>query len=295
MKNNNISLSFEVFPVASKENLVKLSETCAILNNKYTPKFISVTFGAAGSAQLKTLAVVKQLVLQDIPTTPHISCVNMTRQGLQELLDIYIKLEVKRLLVIRGDLVPNSKNSFPEFQYASQLIKCIRELTGNHFHITVAAYPEFHPQALSSETDLTYLKYKQELGANDAITQFFFNSDAYFRFRESCLKLGITIPIIPGIMPIQDYARLVRISNTCGTEIPLWLRKRLDSLDGDVFSIKSLGVELISILCERLLLDEAPGLHFYTLNSVNPTALIYNNLFADREYIDFFNILNYAL
>ncbi len=289
MKNDNdISISFEVFPPNTSQGLQKLHETCKKLKT-LDPTFISVTFGAAGSSQLKTVRLVKQLMKESIPTTPHISCVGMTKIRLQKLLDGYIQCGVKQLIVIRGDIVVGSGMS--DYHYAADLISSIRQLTGDHFHITVAAYPEFHPQAITSGMDLIHFKRKVDAGANSAITQFFFNSDAYARFRENCHKAGVSIPIIPGIMPIQDYAKLIRFSGACGAEIPLWLRKQLDSFSGDYFSIKSLGVELITKLCERLLLDGAEGLHFYTLNQMNPAVHICRNLFSDASRADFLNFI----
>ncbi len=289
MKNNsNISISFEVFPPNTQQGLQKLNETCQKLN-VLDPKFISVTFGAAGASQLKTVRLVKQLAKSAIPTTPHISCVGMTKIRLQKLLDQYMQFGVKNLIVIRGDFIAGSEVS--DFKYASDLVSEIRKLTHDYFHITVAAYPEFHPQSTTSEMDFIHFKHKVDAGADSAITQFFFNSDAYSRFRENCHKSGITIPIIPGIMPIQDYDKLVRFSGACGAEIPLWLRKQLESFSGDVFSIKSLGVELVTKLCERLLLEGAEGLHFYTLNQINPTMHIYRSLFSDTNSTDFLNFM----
>lgn len=285
---NTISISFEVFPPNTAQGLQKLSETCKKLH-VLDPKFISVTYGAAGASQLKTVRLVKQLTKHAIPTTPHISCVGMTKARLQELLDNYIECGVKNLIVIRGDFIDGSGVS--DFKYASDLVSHIRKLTHDHFHLTVAAYPEFHPQSATSEMDFIHFKHKVEAGADSAITQFFFNSDAYSRFRENCYKAGITIPIIPGIMPIQDYDKLVRFSGACGAEIPLWLRKQLDSFAGDMFSIKALGVELVTKLCERLLLDGAEGLHFYTLNQLNPTVHIYRSLFSDASCADFLNFM----
>lgn len=286
--NHDISISFEVFPPNTPLGLQKLQETCNKLK-VVNPNFISVTFGAAGASQLKTLRLIKNLTKQNIPTTPHISCVGMTKIRLQKILEDYIQWGVNNLIVIRGDFVPGSGVS--DFIYASDLVSYIRKLTGDHFHLTVAAYPEFHPQSKTSETDFIHFQQKVNAGANSAITQFFFNSDAYCRFRDNCHKAGMTIPIIPGIMPIQDYAKLVRFSGACGAEIPLWLRKQLDSFSGDVFSIKSLGVELVTKLCEKLLLEGAEGLHFYTLNQLNPTLHIYRSLFSDRSRTDFLNFM----
>lgn len=280
----DIAVSFEVFPANTLHGFRKLQQTCKELS-KLDPEFISVTFGAAGSSQVKTLRMVQQLVYSGIPTMPHISCVNMSKVHLEQLLLKYVSMGITRLLVIRGDFVNDSSPT--DFKYASDLIAHIRLLTGNHFHIAVAAYPEFHPQSANSDDDLLHFKNKVEAGADSAITQFFFNSDAYFRFRDSCQKIGITIPIIPGIMPILDYQRLLRISSTCGAEIPLWLRKRLEALSGDYFSTQSLGVEVVTKLCEGLLKEDVRKLHFYTLDQVSPVTQIYRNLFVDDRCTEF--------
>ncbi|MDF3054784.1 MAG: 5,10-methylenetetrahydrofolate reductase [Gammaproteobacteria bacterium] len=280
-----IALSFEIFPTTTPKALENLNETCVRLN-QFKPRFISVTFGASGAAQLKSLHVVEQLAQQAIPTTPHISCVNMTKDSLQQLLNAYRQYGIKNLLVVRGDIPGNGEGGFSDFKYASDLVAYIRQTTGDYFHITVAAYPEL---PTTREDDFMYLKHKIDAGANEAITQFFFNSETYLRFRDACYARGITAPIIPGIMPIQDYPRLLRIACACGAQIPLWLRKRLESLNGDVFSIRLLGLDLIRKLCEQLLLSGAPGLHFYTLNQANTASHIYSNLFADDKREDFFN------
>lgn len=285
-RGGDIAVSFEIFPANTLQGFRKLNQTCKELN-KLEPDFISVTFGAAGSSQVKTLRMVRYLANSGISTMPHISCVNMTKIRLEQLLQKYIAVGIKRLLVVRGDFVGETTNSITDFNYASDLITYIRLLTGNHFHIAVAAYPELHPASANSDDDLLHFKNKIEAGANSAITQFFFNSDAYFHFRENCEKIGIKVPIIPGIMPILNYERLLRISNACGAEIPLWLRRRLESFSGDFIAIKSLGVDVITKLCERLLLEDVPGLHFYTLDQVNPVTQIYRNLFVDDSCTEF--------
>lgn len=274
---NGLSISFEVFPANTPEGMQKLHQTCAKLNT-LKPNFISVTYGAAGASQLKTLDLVNELSIQKIPVTPHLSCVGMTKERLQKLLDKYRQSGINKLIVIRGDCV--EENTLPEIHYASELVQTIRQQTGNHFDIYVAAYPEFHPQSLNTRSDLIYFKEKIEAGANCAITQFFFNNDAYSQLRENCHKLGITVPIIPGIMPIYDYDKLQRFAKACDAEIPLWLRKQLDSCSGNVSSIRALGIEWVTKLCERLLSDGAEGFHFYTLNQLDPALNIYNNLFG---------------
>ncbi len=274
----NLSISFEVFPANTLAGFQKLGETCQHFN-KLKPNFISVTFGAAGAAQTKTFRTVRQLRYFDIPTSPHISCVNMTRLRLEKILFFYKKYGINRLVVIRGDHSA-SHSDRPEFCYAYDLIKAIRHMTGDYFHIVVAAYPEFHPQSVSSEEDLLYFKHKVDIGASSAITQFFFNDDAYLRFRDHCDKNGITIPIIPGIMPIYDYQKLLRIAGACGAEIPIWLRKRLEYLSNDPHGLQLFGMEVISNLCEKLLREGVPGLHFYTLNQLNWVAQIHEYLFV---------------
>lgn len=276
MNKKDLSISFEIFPANTLAGFRKLGETCHHLN-KLQPNYISVTFGAAGAAQTKTFRTVRQLRYFDIPVSPHISCVNMTSLRLEKILFFYKKYGINRLVVIRGDH-PVSHSDKPEFCYAHDLIKAIRQMTGEYFHITVAAYPEFHPQSISSEEDLLHFKNKVEIGASSAITQFFFNDDAYLRFRDHCYKKGITIPIIPGIMPIYDYQKLLRIAGACGAEIPIWLRKRMEYLSNDRHGLQLFGMEVISKLCETLLREGAPGLHFYTLNQLNPVVQIHQHL-----------------
>ncbi|MGB6976625.1 MAG: methylenetetrahydrofolate reductase [NAD(P)H] [Gammaproteobacteria bacterium] len=271
------SLSFEVFPPCSDIGVANLENTCQQLS-QFNPNFFSVTFGAGGSSQLKTKKVVHDLVANDIPVVPHISCINTSREDILLLLDEYIKKNIKRLVVIRGDAAKEANSTIQYFNYANELVEFIREKSGNYFHITVAAYPEFHPQAVSVSDDLENFRCKVNAGANSAITQFFFNVEAYFRFLECCDKLDIHIPIIPGIIPINNYQKLLQFSKTCGAEIPLWLRKRMDSLIHDVKSLHNFGVDIVSALCEKLIAGGAPGLHFYTLNQSEPTRLIVENL-----------------
>lgn len=274
----NISISFEIFPPNTPKGFQQIEETCTALHT-LDPDFFSVTFGAGGASQLKTQHMVGRLVQKNITTMPHISCIHMTHAHLKALLEKYRLWGINRLLVVRGDSADNPNNVTTDFKYASELIQHIRLLHGDYFHIVVAAYPEFHPQSKNSVEDLYHFKRKIEAGANSAITQFFFNSDAYFRFKESCAELGIHIPIVPGIMPIHDYEKLMRISQSCGAEIPLWLRKRLESCADDHFSIHALGRDLMITFCEKLLRDGADGLHFYTLNQIDPVKKICQNLF----------------
>ena len=272
---NNI-ISFEVFPPKTAEGLLLLNETCKALN-QFNPQYISVTFGAAGSSQLRTLEVVEQLVKHNIVTAPHISCIDMSKQRVLELLAKYTTLGIKRLVVIQGDITDNTPKSC-DFNYANELVAYIRQHTGNQFHLSVAAYPEFHPRAINPTMDLENFKRKVLSGASSAITQFFFNSDAYFRFLESCEKLGITIPIIPGIMPIHDYIKLTRFAASCDAELPLWFRKSIEQHTHDKAAMMALGIELVCQLRERLHNGGVNNFHFYALNHVEPTTTILKNL-----------------
>ena len=271
------SFSVEVFPPKTKKGLDDLNrarqELCQL-----KPKYFSVTFGAGGSMQQKTLDVVRQFVADGVAATPHISCVNMTSQRLRELLSEYKRLGIQQLLVIQGDLPNDATQKEIEFNYATELIVAIRNMTGNYFHIIVAAYPEFHPRATSPTMDIENFKRKIEAGANSAITQFFFNSDAYFRFLEACDKFSIRIPIIPGITPIMNYQKLMQFSSACGAEIPLWLHKHLKTYSNDPISLQEIGIEFVSKLCHGLLQNGVKEFHFYTLNRTEPTYSIIQNL-----------------
>ncbi len=271
------SFSVEVFPPKTKKGLDDLNrarqELCQL-----KPKYFSVTFGAGGSMQQKTLDVVRQFVADGVAATPHISCVNMTSQRLRELLSEYQRLGIQQLLVIQGDLPNDATQKEIEFNYATELIVAIRNMTGNYFHIIVAAYPEFHPRATSPTMDIENFKRKIEAGANSAITQFFFNSDAYFRFLEACDKFSIRIPIIPGITPIMNYQKLMQFSSACGAEIPLWLHKHLKTYSNDPISLQEIGIEFVSKLCHGLLQNGVKEFHFYTLNRTEPTYSIIQNL-----------------
>jgi methylenetetrahydrofolate reductase (NADPH) len=271
-----VPVSFEMFPPKNFGGFQKLEKTCHTLQVA-NPNFFSITFGAAGSSQEKTRVAVERLIKNNFATAPHISCVGMTPERLTLLLENYRFLGINRLVVVRGD--PGGDLPISEdFPFAAELISFIRKLTGNYFHIIAAAYPEFHPQASDSDADLLNLKRKTEAGANTAITQFFFNSDAYFRFRESCDKIKIAIPIIPGILPIYSYRKLLDISASCGAEIPLWLRKRLERFADDPASLTSLGIEIVTKLCESLTRGGAEAIHFYTLNQSTTVSKICFNL-----------------
>jgi methylenetetrahydrofolate reductase (NADPH) len=272
----NIPISFEFFPPQTPEGMEKLSNTrkqLALLR----PEYFSVTFGAGGSTRDRTLETVQQIHREGHNVAPHLSCVGSTRENIRSLLHTYKEMGVDRIVALRGDL-PSGMASTGEFQYANELVSFIRAETGDHFHIEVAAYPEFHPQAKSARDDLLNFKRKATAGADSAITQYFYNADAYFQFVEQCRLLGVTIPIIPGIMPIVKYSQLARFSETCGAEIPRWIRKTLESYGDDTESIQRFGLDIVTRLCEQLLAGGAPGLHFYTLNQSSQSLEICKRL-----------------
>lgn len=261
----NFNISFEFFPPKTPEGMKNLQHT-AIELTTVSPEFFSVTFGAGGSTRDGTLQTMQ--MLQDTTTTPvapHLACIGCTHTELTEILQNYKSLGVNRIVALRGDL-PSGMGQSGELKFASELVSLIRETTGDHFHIEVAAYPEVHPQARDANNDIEHFKSKIDAGANSAITQYFFNADAYFYFLYECEKQGITAPITPGIMPITQFAKLVRFSDMCGAEIPRWIRKRLEAYHDDQESIKAFGIEVIHDLCQDLIAGGAPGLHFYTLN-----------------------------
>ncbi len=241
------------------------------------PKFFSVTFGAGGSTQERTLETIRQIKAEGHNAAPHLSCVGSTRANIRSLLNTYKDMGIKRIVALRGDL-PSGMATTGEFQYANELVSFIRTETGDHFHIEVAAYPEFHPQAKSPRDDLLNFQRKMEAGANSAITQYFYSADGYFYFVDECRKLGITAPIVPGIMPIVKFTQLARFSDACGAEIPRWMRKKLESYGDDSAAVQAFGLDAVTQLCERLLAGGAPGLHFYTLNQAGPSMEIWKRL-----------------
>ncbi len=261
---NNKPISFEFFPPQTPEGTDKLKAVRQQLA-ALKPEFFSVTFGAGGSTQERTLEAIRQIHAEGHQAAPHISCVGSTREGIRTLLHTYRDMGIKRIVALRGDM-PSGMGSIGEFHYANELVSFIRAETGDHFHIEVAAYPEFHPQARSPRDDLDNFKRKMDAGANSAITQYFYNPDAYFRFVEDCEKLGVTAPIVPGIMPIGKFSQLARFSDACGAEIPRWIRKPLESFGDDSVAVREFGLHVVAELCEKLLAGGAPGLHFYTLN-----------------------------
>ena len=268
--------SFEFFPPKTSEGaekLVKVRNTLAELD----PKYFSVTFGAGGSTQQGTIDTVTSIKEAGFDAAPHLSCVGSTKDNVRDILKGYMDKGINRIVALRGDM-PSGTHDIGEFRFANELVEFIRAETNDHFHIEVAAYPEFHPQANSAADDLNNFKRKMDAGANSAITQYFFNPDAYFRFIDDCEDLGITAPIVPGIMPITNYVQLARFSDMCGSEIPRWIRKRLESYGDDKDSIKAFGEDVISEMCHQLLEAGAPGLHFYTMNMTRPTLAIWKNL-----------------
>jgi methylenetetrahydrofolate reductase (NADPH) len=268
--------SFEFFPPQTPEGVKKLSATrkqLALLK----PEFFSVTFGAGGSTQDRTLETIAQIKAEGYTAAPHLSCIGATRENISALLNNYKKMDIKRIVALRGDL-PSGMGSIGEFQYANELVSFIRAQTGDHFHIEVAAYPEFHPQAKSAHDDILNFKRKIAAGANSAITQYFYNADSYFYFMDECHRLGITIPIVPGIMPIVKFAQLARFSDACGAEIPRWMRRKMEGYGDDSAAIQAFGLDVVTRLCERLLAGGAPGLHFYTLNQAGPSTAIWQRL-----------------
>ena len=274
---DNIELSAEFFPPKTEEGAEKLRVVRSRLVQEMAPSFFSVTFGAGGSTQDGTMNTVKEIHDSGIAAAPHLSCVGSSRASVLELLKKYQTLGIKRIVALRGDL-PSGMGNYGEFNHANELVAFIRETTGDWFHIEVAAYPEFHPQASSAANDIEKFVNKIQAGANSAITQYFFNSDAYFQFLEDVASYDISVPIIPGIMPIVSSTQLIRFSDACGAEIPRWLRKRLESFGEDTASIKAYGTEVVTDLCHQLIAGGAPGLHFYTLNMAEPTISILHNL-----------------
>jgi methylenetetrahydrofolate reductase (NADPH) len=275
-------LSFEFFPTktdAGHEKLMGVARQLAA----YTPDFFSCTYGAGGSTRDRTLNTVLQLESEvNVPAAPHLSCVGDSKQDLRALLAQYKAAGIKRIVALRGDLPSGMGMSSGELRHANDLVEFIRAETGDHFHIEVAAYPEMHPQARNFEDDLINFARKANAGASSAITQYFFNADSYFYFVERVQKLGVNIPIVPGIMPITNYSKLARFSDACGAEIPRWVRKQLEAYGDDAKSIQAFGEEVITQMCERLLQGGAPGLHFYTLNQAEPSLAVWNNLKLSR-------------
>ena len=275
--------SFEFFPPRTPEAVGKLQMTQERLA-RFKPDFFSVTYGAGGSTRLRTFETVQDIRQKTgIDAAPHISCIGSMTSEIKDVLETYKAAGIKRTVALRGDHPSGIAGGYGQLRYASELVEFIRQETGDYFHIEVAAYPEFHPQAGSASKDLENFKRKVEAGANGAITQYFYNTDAYYRFIESCEKLRINIPIVPGIMPIINCTQLVRFSESCGAEIPRWILKRLQEFGDDRRAIREFGIDVGTRLCENLLAHGAPGLHMYTLNQADASEAIWNNLNLDER------------
>ena len=270
------TFSIEFFPPKTEEGKQALRNTRAELA-KLNPAYISVTYGAGGSTQQGTIETVLEIQKSGIEAAPHLTCVGSTKESVRDLLNFYVENSIKRIVALRGDM-PSGMREMGEFRHANELVEFIRNETGDHFHIEVAAYPEFHPQAKSAKADLENFKRKVEAGANSAITQYFYNADAYYRFVDDCEKMGLDTSIVPGIMPITNYTQLARFSDMSGAEIPRWIQKRLEAFGDDMESIRAFGLDVTSDLAKKLLEQGAPGLHFYCMNKSEPTVTMWKRL-----------------
>ena len=270
-------ISFEYFPPRTEEGKRKLLQETTPALNALNPEFFSVTYGAGGTTRDSTLGIVSAMREEGIDVAPHLSFGGDDGKAIGELVDTYVDRGIKRLVALRGDM-PSGMGGSSQLVYANELVAFIRERTGDHFEIEVAAYPEIHPEAKSYDSDIRYLKGKLDAGANSAITQYFFNVEAYFYFLDQCAAAGISKPVYAGIMPIINFANLARFSRNCGAEIPRWICQRVESYGDDQESIGKFGIEVVSQLCQTLLDSGAPGIHFYTMNHVEPTREIYRNL-----------------
>ena len=268
--------SFEFYPPKTPEGMAKLRGTVQQLG-QLRPQFFSVTYGAGGSTREGTLATVLQIRADGYAAAPHVSCIAQTSQSLREVIRQYKDHGIRHVVALRGDL-PSGLAAAGEFRYASELVRFIREETGDWFHIEVACYPEYHPQARKPHHDLAAFKAKIDAGANGAITQYFYNPDAYFHFVDQARALAIDVPIVPGIMPINNFSQLARFSDACGAEIPRWMRLKLESFGDDSASIKAFGMDVVTDLCDKLLSGGAPGLHIYTMNQAGPTCTLWQRL-----------------
>lgn len=272
----SIAYSFEFFPPKTAEGIANLRQARNELA-QFKPEFFSVTFGAGGSTRDRTMETVFEIQADGYDAAPHISCISSSKEEIRALLQAYQAKGIRRLVTLRGD-VPSGEVSAGDFKYANELVAFIRQETGDWFHIEVAAYPEFHPEAPTAAKDLENFKRKIDAGADSAITQYFYNTDAYFRFLEACQRRGIKAPIVPGVMPIYNFTQLSRFSNVCGAEIPRWLRLRLEAYGDDLPSLRAFGVDVVTELCIKLQTAGVDGMHFYTLNQANTIAKVINNL-----------------
>jgi len=270
------TFSFEFFPPQTPEGAEKLRVTRRQLA-QLKPTFFSVTFGAGGSTRDRTIGTVLEIQAEGHQAAPHVSCIASTRTAVRDMLQRYREAGIGRVVALRGDM-PSGMVEAGEFRFANDMVAFIRQEFGSVFHIEVAAYPEYHPQARTATEDLANFKRKVEAGADSAITQYFYNADAYFAFVEECRAQGIEIPIVPGVMPISRFSQLARFSDACGAEIPRWIRRKLEGFGDDTASIRSFGLDVVTQLCDQLLRGGAPGLHFYTLNQAGPTTTIWQRL-----------------
>ena len=273
---NPIEISFEFFPPKTPDGVEKLRATRTQLA-QLKPQFVSVTFGAGGSTQQGTLDTVLDMAKDGLEAAPHLSCIGSSKESLRAILERYRSNGIRHIVALRGDL-PSGMGEVGELRYASELVAFIRAEHGDWFRIEVAAYPEYHPQARSPRHDLENFARKVKAGADAAITQYFYNADAYLRFVDEARKLGVDVPIVPGIMPITNYSQLMRFSEMCGAEVPRWVAKRLESYGDDREAIRAFGLDVVTQLCERLVKEGAPGLHFYTLNGAAATKAICERL-----------------
>ncbi|TCZ84658.1 methylenetetrahydrofolate reductase [NAD(P)H] [Lysobacter sp. N42] len=271
-----VPISFEFYPPKTPEQHAQLDKTVARLK-AHAPEYVSVTFGAGGSTLSHTPETIQKLRAGGFDAAPHITCMGGSREEIRGLLKLYRALGARRLVALRGDL-PSGMVSAGEFRYADELVRFVREETGDHFHIEVAAYPEMHPQARDAQVDLRNFVGKVRAGADGAITQYFYNADAYFRFVDDVRRQGLDIPIVPGIMPIANFSQIRRFSELCGAEIPRWIAQRMQAFGDDTESVRAFGAEVVAQLCRRLLDGGAPSLHFYTLNLSKPTLNVLANL-----------------
>lgn len=273
---NQPMISFEFFPPKTAEGIAKLREARKQLAQS-KPKFFSVTFGAGGSTRDRTLETVLEIQNEGYEAAPHISCISSSKEEIADLLKQYRNNNIRHLVALRGD-IPSGEVSIGDFRYANELVEFIRQESGDWFEIEVAAYPEFHPESSSASSDFKHFKAKVEAGADSAITQYFYNTDAYFRFVDQCLAAGINVPIVPGVMPIYNFTQLSRFSSVCGADIPRWLRLRLQDYGDDMPSLRAFGMDVVTELSEKLIEGGAPGLHFYTLNQAGIISTILQRL-----------------
>jgi methylenetetrahydrofolate reductase (NADPH) len=270
------TFSFEFFPPQTPEGIEKLRATRRQLA-QFNPAFFSCTFGAGGSTRDRTLETVLEIQGEGLPAAPHLSCIGSTQENIRAILHRYREAGIRRIVALRGDL-PSGVGDVGEFRYANELVSFIRRETGDWFHVEVAAYPEYHPQARSPQDDLANFVRKVDAGADSAITQYFYNADSYEHFVDQAQGAGVTIPIVPGIMPISNFSKIARFSDACGAEIPRWIRRKFESFGDDAASVRAFGLDVVTALCDRLLSAGAPGLHFYTLNQAGLSSTVWQRL-----------------